>query len=180
MEPELEFADSQVPSVGTNCTAAMYRGCKLILLEEIIRRNISKLFLNYDVISTAAYRIERNADLSIDEEEAEDLLQEIEKQLKQRQWGEAIKLEVSEEIDKYLLKYLKKELAISDEEIYKIQGPLDLTFLMKLYGMEALMLKRQSISHRAVRRLTQSCPSLTTLKKVIFSCIIHTSHSTLL
>ena len=125
MEPELEFV--QLP-----CT----EGVKLILLEEIIRRNISKLFLNYDVISTAAYRIERNADLSIDEEEAEDLLQEIEKQLKQRQWGEAIKLEVSEEIDKYLLKYLKKELAISDEEIYKIQGPLDLTFLMKLYGME--------------------------------------------
>lgn len=150
-------------------------------MKEIIRRNISKLFLNYDVISTAAYRIERNADLSIDEEEAEDLLQEIEKQLKQRQWGEAIKLEVSEEIDKYLLKYLKKELAISDEEIYKIQGPLDLTFLMKLYGMECFEhLSSQSISHRAVRRLTQSCPSLTTLKKVIFSCIIHTSHSTLL
>ena len=52
--------------------------------------------------------MKENADLSIDEEEAEDLLQEIEKQLKQRQWGEAIKLEVSEEIDKYLLKYLKK------------------------------------------------------------------------
>lgn len=137
MEPELEFATVQVPSVMGRIVQLPYtEGVKLILLEEIIRRNISKLFLNYDVISTAAYRIERNADLSIDEEEAEDLLQEIEKQLKQRQWGEAIKLEVSEEIDKYLLKYLKKELAISDEEIYKIQGPLDLTFLMKLYGME--------------------------------------------
>ena len=137
MEPELEFATVQVPSVmGRIVQLPCTEGVKLILLEEIIRRNISKLFLNYDVISTAAYRIERNADLSIDEEEAEDLLQEIEKQLKQRQWGEAIKLEVSEEIDKYLLKYLKKELAISDEEIYKIQGPLDLTFLMKLYGME--------------------------------------------
>ena len=136
-EPELEFATVQVPSVmGRIVQLPCTEGVKLILLEEIIRRNISKLFLNYDVISTAAYRIERNADLSIDEEEAEDLLQEIEKQLKQRQWGEAIKLEVSEEIDKYLLKYLKKELAISDEEIYKIQGPLDLTFLMKLYGME--------------------------------------------
>ena len=137
MEPELECATVQVPAVmGRIVQLPCTEGVKLILLEEIIRRNISKLFLNYDVISTAAYRIERNADLSIDEEEAEDLLQEIEKQLKQRQWGEAIKLEVSEEIDKYLLKYLKKELAISDEEIYKIQGPLDLTFLMKLYGME--------------------------------------------
>ena len=136
-EPELEFATVQVPSVmGRIVQLPCAEGVKMILLEEIIRRNISKLFLNYDVISTAAYRIERNADLSIDEEEAEDLLQEIEKQLKQRQWGEAIKLEVSEEIDPHLLKYLKKELAISDEEIYKIQGPLDLTFLMKLYGMD--------------------------------------------
>ena len=142
MEPELEFATVQVPSVmGRIVQLPCTEGVKLILLEEIIRRNISKLFLNYDVISTAAYRIERNADLSIDEEEAEDLLQEIEKQLKQRQWGEAIKLEVSEEIDKYLLKYLKKELAISDEEIYKIQGPLDLTFLMKLYGMDVALVE---------------------------------------
>ena len=136
-EPELEFATVQVPSVmGRIVKLPCVDGVKMILLEEIIRRNISKLFLNYDVISTAAYRIERNADLSIDEEEAEDLLKEIEKQLKQRQWGEAIKLEVSEGMDSHLLKYLKKELAVSDEEIYKIPGPLDLTFLMKLYGME--------------------------------------------
>ena len=136
-DEELEFATVQVPSVmGRIVKLPCEEGVKLILLEEIIRRNISKLFLNYDVIATAAYRIERNADLSIDEEEAEDLLQEIEKQLKQRQWGEAIKLEVSEEIDKRLLKYLKKELSVSDEDVYKIQGPLDLTFLMKLYGMD--------------------------------------------
>ena len=155
MEPELEFATVQVPSVmGRIVQLPCTEGVKLILLEEIIRRNISKLFLNYDVISTAAYRIERNADLSIDEEEAEDLLQEIEKQLKQRQWGEAIKLEVSEEIDKYLLKYLKKELAISDEEIYKIQGPLDLTFLMKLYGMEGFDAFKQP------KYKPQSCPQI--------------------
>lgn len=62
----------------------------MTLLEQIIERNIDKLFLSYDVICAHPYRIMRNADLSIDEDEAEDLLVEIQKQLKKRQWGEAI------------------------------------------------------------------------------------------
>lgn len=55
---------------------------------------MDKLFLNYDIVCAHPFRIMRNADLSIDEDEAADLLKEIEKQLKKRQWGEAIRLEV--------------------------------------------------------------------------------------
>lgn len=139
-----EFATVQVPSgIGRIVELPCENGVKYILLEEVIRRNIHKLFLNYDVICTVPYRIERNADLSIDEEEAEDLLKEIQKQLKQRQWGEVIKLEVGDEVDKYLLKHLKKELSITEEDIYRIQGPLDLTFLMKLYGRDGFDAYRQ-------------------------------------
>ena len=71
----------------------------MILLEEIIERNIDKLFLGYDVVCAHPYRIMRNADLSIDEDEAEDLLVEIQKQLKKRQWGEVIRLEVEDKTD---------------------------------------------------------------------------------
>ena len=78
----------------------------------------------------------RNADLTIDEDEAEDLLQEIQKQLKKRQWGEVIRLEVEDKIDKRLLGILKEDLHIAQEDIFKINGPLDLTFLMKMYGIE--------------------------------------------
>ena len=78
----------------------------------------------------------RNADLTIDEDEAADLLIEIEKQLKKRQWGEAIRLEISDKTDKRLLRILRKELHIHDESIFKINGPLDLTFLMKVYGLD--------------------------------------------
>ena len=67
--------------------------------------------------------------------ESADLLNEIKKQLKKRQWGEIIRLETDDKIDKDLLKILKKELHIKEEDIFKINGPLDLTFLMKLYGM---------------------------------------------
>lgn len=135
---EVEFATVQVPSVlprivmlpeGKNGTK------RVILLEQIIERNMHKLFLNYDVECVAPFRIMRNADLSIEEEEAEDLLKEIEKQLKKRQWGQAIRLEVETGIDKRLLDIIRKELMIEECDIYDIPGPLDLTFLMKMYGL---------------------------------------------
>ena len=108
----------------------------MILLEEIIERNIGKLFLSNDVVCAHPYRIMRNADLTIDEDEAEDLLVEIQKQLKKRQWGEVIRLEAEEKMDKRLLGILKEEFEIKDTDIYNIPGPLDLTMLMKVYGME--------------------------------------------
>lgn len=136
---EVEFATVQVPSVLSRIIQIPARkdGMRsFILLEQIIERNINQLFLNYDVLCAYPYRIMRNADLSIDEDEAEDLLQEIQKQLRKRQWGEVIRLEVEDGIDKRLLNILKEELHIQQEAIYKIGGPLDLTFLMKMYGLE--------------------------------------------
>ncbi|RHU96224.1 RNA degradosome polyphosphate kinase [Clostridium sp. OM07-10AC] len=107
-----------------------------IMLEQIIERNIHRLFMNYEVLCAFPYRVMRNADLTIEEDEAADLLMEIEKQIKRRQWGEAIRLQVEAGIDKKLLKVLKKELRIKEDDIFHINGPLDLTFLMKLSGME--------------------------------------------
>ncbi len=135
----LEFATVQVPAVLPRliCLPDDKDGQKVvILLEEIIERNIGKLFLSYDVVCAHPYRIMRNADLSIDEDEAEDLLKEIQKQLKKRQWGEVIRLEVEDRIDKRLLKILKTEFHSKEEDIFHIPGPLDLTFLMKLYALE--------------------------------------------
>lgn len=136
----VEFATVQVPSVLPRLIAIPSKEegeHTFILLEQMIERNISKLYLNYDVICAYPYRIMRNADLSIDEDEAEDLLKEIEKQLKRRQWGEVIRLEVEDRIDKRLLNFLVEEFHIATEEdIYKINGPIDLTYLMKMYGLE--------------------------------------------
>ena len=136
---ELEFATVQVPSVLSRIVQipSQDEGSKtFILLEQIIERNIHRLFLNYHVVCAWPYRIMRNADLTIDEDEAEDLLQEIQKQLKKRQWGEVIRLEVEDKMDKRLLGILKEDLHIAQEDIFKINGPLDLTFLMKMYGTE--------------------------------------------
>ena len=106
-----------------------------IFLEQIIEKNIDKLFLNYKVECAFPYRVMRNADIEIDEEETADLLLEMEKQIRQRQWGEVIRLEVEEKMDKRLLKVLKENLEVSDEAIIHIHGAIDLTAMMKLSSM---------------------------------------------
>lgn len=136
---DVEFATVQVPGILPRLVPipSETQGEKVfLLLEQVIEKNIDKLFLNYEVQCAYPYRIMRNADLTIDEDEAVDLLKEIQKQLKMRQWGEVIRLEVEDGIDKRLLRFLKDELKVAEEDIFKIQGPIDLTFLMKMYGLE--------------------------------------------
>lgn len=136
---QYDFATVQVPSVlprFTKIPSEKKDETTIILLEQIIEKNIQRLFLNNQVICAYPYRIMRNADLTIEEDEAEDLLKEIQKQIKMRQWGEVIRLEIEEGVDKRLLKLLRKEFNVGDEDIYKVNGPLDLTFLMKVSGMD--------------------------------------------
>ena len=140
----VEFATVQVPGVlprlvpipaDTSENSGEVEGRTFILLEQIIEKNIDKLFLNYHVLCAHPYRVMRNADLPIDEDEAADLLKEIQKQLKKRQWGEVIRLEVEASVDKKLLRFLKDELKVAEEDVFQISGPIDLTFLMKMYGL---------------------------------------------
>ncbi len=164
---ELEFATVQVPSVLDRVVKlpTAGRAKKVILLEEIIEKNIHKLFLNYDIVCAHPFRIMRNADLSIEEDEAADLLKEIEKQLKKRQWGEAIRLEVEDGMDKRLLKILKSELHL-EQNIYRIAGPLDLTVLMKLYGLDGFEhLKTPKFTPQPVPQLPTGCNIFDEIRK---------------
>lgn len=134
----VDIATVQVPSVLPRVVELPSESdCReIILLEEIIEKNLNKLFLNYEIVCAHPYRIMRNADLAIDEDDASDLLKEIEKQIKKRAWGEVIKLEIDADMDKLLLKELKKQLQVESEAVYKVNGPLDLTFLSKVRGLE--------------------------------------------
>lgn len=168
-EKELEFATVQVPSVLPRIVPLPHGkdgSRNVILLEEIIERNMQQLFLSYDIVCASPYRVMRNADLTIEEDEAADLLKEIQKQLKKRQWGEVIRLEVEERIDKRLLKLLRKEFDIRDEAIYKINGPLDLTFLMKMYGLEGFDdLKNPKHVPAPVKELPSDCDIFEQIRK---------------
>ena len=138
VDGDMDFAMVQVPSVLPRVVEipAESEERNLIYLEDIIEKNIDKLFLNYEVISAATFRVMRNAEFKLDEDEALDLLVEIKKKLKKRQWGEAIRLEVEERTDPSLLQFLKNELNVEEEDIFRINGPLDLTVLMKIYSLE--------------------------------------------
>ncbi|MEY9970965.1 polyphosphate kinase [Lysinibacillus sp. RC46] len=102
----------------------------IVLLEDVIVAHIEKLFYGYSVKSAQAFRLTRNADLTIHEEGARDLLVEIEKELKKRKWGVGSRLEVREgEMSEEVLTYLLDEFEIEETDVFHIDGPLDLTFM---------------------------------------------------
>lgn len=132
-EGERKFATVQSPSV-------LKRLIKLpsdehmdyIRLEDAIVTFIELLFVGRKIVSTGLYRVTRNADLTIHEEEAEDLLLVIENSLEKRKWGEIIRLEVSEDIDKKLLKLLTKSMFVSEDKLYKTSSVIDTSFFDEL------------------------------------------------
>ncbi|CAM4172643.1 RNA degradosome polyphosphate kinase [Lacicoccus alkaliphilus] len=104
----------------------------VVLSEDIIIRNVDKLFKGYNIDRTFAFRITRNADLTIHEEGAQDLLIEIERFLKERTKGAAVRLELDIRDNNTINgSFLREELALGEEDVYKFDGPLDLTFLFE-------------------------------------------------
>jgi polyphosphate kinase len=138
-DPELEpvFATVQVPSVLPRLLElpkADKDGASYILLEDVILLFINQLFSRKKILAVSPYRITRNSDLQFAEEDAADLVKEIEKSLKRRRWGAALRLEIDAGADQRILSLLKKSLEIRSRDIYQIKGPIDLSFLMKAYS----------------------------------------------
>ncbi|MCL1787719.1 MAG: RNA degradosome polyphosphate kinase [Defluviitaleaceae bacterium] len=101
-----------------------------ILLENILLEHIGDLFQGHTVTRTALLRVTRNADLEIDEEEIEDLLDEVSRSLKGRRWGEPVRVEMTKGISKAAMQLLEKALGLTQDKIYEIKGPLDFTAWM--------------------------------------------------
>ncbi|MFP7478940.1 RNA degradosome polyphosphate kinase [Terribacillus saccharophilus] len=109
-----------------------------VLLEDIISHYIYKLFRGYQIKSVTVFRITRNADMTIHEEGARDLLKEIEKELKKRKWGAAIRLEIpKKEYDYKMINFLTETLDIHRKDVYEIDGPIDMTRMMQFYKLVA-------------------------------------------
>ena len=106
---------------------------RYILLEEIILAHIDRLFLGYEVTHTALFRVTRNSDLSIDEEVADDLLLELARSIRDRRWGDPVRVEIvnaKKGLSKAAMELLVKTLGLTPEKIFEINGPLDLTAWM--------------------------------------------------
>lgn len=136
-EEEPLFAIVQVPSILSRFVPVPGRinskKVEFVLLEDLIERFIHTLFNGYSPYSVNPFRITRNADLTLNEEGAEDLLEEIEKELRRRRWGIPVRMEVAKGMHPYALETLREELEIEDN-LFEIDGPLDLSFLMRFAG----------------------------------------------
>jgi len=134
---EQVFATIQVPSVLPRIVPVpTEKGSVHILLEDLIKPKLSELFSSHDVLHSCCYRITKNAAMHVDEEDAEDLLETIEQSLKQRKWGEVIRLEIESSAPREIVKVLEDELEVEDDYVFRVHGPVDLTFLSKLANIE--------------------------------------------
>ncbi|MBR6881064.1 MAG: RNA degradosome polyphosphate kinase [Clostridiales bacterium] len=130
----VNFATLQIPTVVPRLHMINSEDGEIyfVPVEQIIKANLDMLFFGQKVISSACYRVMRNADLDIDEDEAEDLLKEIEEQVRRRRFGEIIRLEIEDDMSDDILKFITEELEIEKGDIFKVNGPIDLTFLSKV------------------------------------------------
>lgn len=113
------------------------RTMDFLLLEDLIAHNLHRLFTGRRVLACAPYRITRSGDFPVDEEDAVDILAEVEKTVKKRKWGAVIRLEVGKGADEELVRLLRHALKTTRDELYLIDGPISLDFLMKqIYPMD--------------------------------------------
>ena len=104
---------------------------RFIFLEDIIQEYCRHFFHGYAIKEVTAFRITRNADLSIDEEEAVDLLAEVEKSLQQRRKGLPVRLEIGRQANKALKDFVVGAVRLEEQDVYEVNGPLDLTAMAK-------------------------------------------------
>lgn len=140
--PRQLYAVLQVPSVLNRLVPLPDEGDgkrRFVLLEDVIGPRLDALFGGFKVAARAAFRVTRNSDLTIQETEVKSsLLSTIQETLRQRKWGAAVRLEISDRADEGFLAQLQTApaLDLDDRDVYKVSGPVDLTALVALYKLE--------------------------------------------
>ncbi|WP_138733497.1 RNA degradosome polyphosphate kinase [Modestobacter excelsi] len=135
--------------------AATDREAVFLPLEDLIAAHLTSLFPGLDVIDHHLFRVTRNADLEVEEDRDEDLLQALERELAQRRFGPAVRLEVTESIDPQILDVLVHELEISPADVVSVPGLLDLASLMALYDIDRPELKDEPFVPATHPRLSE-------------------------
>jgi polyphosphate kinase len=116
-------------------------GTSYLPLEELIGAHLQQLFPGLEVTAHHTFRVTRNADVEVEEDRDEDLLQALERELARRRFGPAVRLEVSPDVDPHVLDLLVRELEITDDDVVHVPGLLDLASLWQLYEADRPELK---------------------------------------
>lgn len=153
------FARVKVPaSLPRFIETAEFAGTKFIPLEKVIIANLHQLFPGMEIEDYYTFRITRNADLELEEEESENLLESMEQELLRRKFGPPVRLEVASDIGSELLNRLKTELSIREEDISRYKEPLDLTGLNRIADLDRPELKFVPFRNQVVRELREVDP----------------------
>nr|MBA2599419.1 RNA degradosome polyphosphate kinase [Actinomycetota bacterium] len=110
-------------------------------LEDIIAANLERLFPGMEIVEHHAFRVTRNADLEVNDDGAEDLLQALEDELRRRRFSPAVRLEIESSMPPRILELLKRELEVEDNDVHKLPAPLDVAGLWELYSLDRPDLK---------------------------------------
>jgi polyphosphate kinase len=147
---ERRFARVKVPDVLPRFVV-MPDGERFVPLEQVIAAHLDQLFPGMEVEAHDTFRVARNADLTLQEEEADDLLAAVEIELRRRQFGRAVRLEIGHGITQSVRELLQRELDVSDDDTYQLAGPLDLGGLWSVHALD-----RPELKDPVFQRVTQA------------------------
>jgi polyphosphate kinase len=159
---ETRFARVKVPDLLPRFVV-MPDGERFVPLEQVIAAHLDQLVPGMEVESHDIFRVTRNADLTLEEEEAEDLLAAVEVELRRRQFGRAVRLEISEGITDEVRELLQRELGLGDDDTYRLAGPLDLGGLWSVHALDRPDLKdpvHQRVSQARLEKVDDERPDI--------------------
>src|SRR5712692_7849532 len=160
---EARFVRLKVPPVLSGLVSVSGVDSKFVFLSEVIAANLGSLFPGMRVGRAHAFRVTRDADIEIREDEADDLLHALQKELSKRRFGTPVRLEVAADMPDEMLDYLTNSLGLESDDIYPIDGPLNLGDLSVLCE-----LNRPDLKYRALRA---SVPEVLKEGRSIFDAI---------
>ena len=128
---------------------------RFVPLEDVIAAHLDALFPGMEIQQTHTFRVTRNEDVEVEEDDAENLLLALERELIRRRFGPPVRLEVEESIDPHVLELLIDELDVSETEVFRLPGPLDLTGLWAIVNLDRDDLKQRKFVSKTSRQLSE-------------------------
>jgi polyphosphate kinase len=128
---------------------------RYVPLETIIAAHLGELFPGMEILEHHSFRVTRNEDVEVEEDDAENLLKALERELSRRRFGPPVRLEVEEHIEQRVLDLLISELDVNESEVFRLPGPLDLTGLWSIVSLERDDLKQPRFVGRTSRQLAE-------------------------
>lgn len=145
---QFKTAVVQVPSVLPRFLRLPGEGHRFVLSEDAIKAKVGSLFPGHEVKHSYAFRLTRNADIEIAEDEADDLLQVIEDEVRKRRWGDAVRLEVSRDMPQRWQDYLRRTHKLTPDDVYQISNHLNVGDFMELASLDLPELRYKPFTTR--------------------------------